>query len=126
MPKKKKKIHKVPPGNRAMKKEDGPGRGGVKKYKTADFAVFTNTAKRLKIGFAELAEQLGYNATAYHRWEDTKLFPRVAAIACEGLVRRMGKANGKEEVVIKATDAEVISGNGRVKQIHPGLYVVEL
>ena len=94
-------------------------------YKTASFANFENAAKRLKISYPELSSALGYAPHSFAKWEELKLMPRVAQLACEGLCRR--HRNGPTtEVVIQASKAKVIAGLGHVKEIHPGLFVVEL
>lgn len=97
----------------------------AKTFKTADFGNFSNAAKRLNISHIELCQQLGYNGTAHHRWSELKRMPKVAQLACEGLLRRH-RGGAKTEVVIQADNAKVIAGNGSVHEIHPGLFVVQL
>ena len=97
----------------------------TKTFKTADFGNFANTAKRLSITYADLSSALGYAPNSFQKWEELKRMPKVAQLACEGLCRRH-RGGPKTEVVIQATEAKVIAGNGSINEIHPGLFVVQL
>jgi len=97
---------------------------GTKTFQISDFANFSNAAKRLSISYSELSVALGYSPQSFCKWQELKKMPYVAKLACERLLQR--QRNGPSEVVIQATEATVISGTAKVKEIHPGIFVVEL
>lgn len=93
-----------------------------KKYQRVEYSVFKDTADKLNLSLNQLVRELGYSKGAHKDWENKGTAPKVVGIACEGLRRR---ARIKNELVIKATSIEVISGDGNIKEIHPGIFVVE-
>jgi hypothetical protein len=59
-------------------------------YKRADYSVFAETCAAIGKKETEVCESLGYSPNSWTEWKKTNQMPRVAAIACEGIRRRMG------------------------------------
>lgn len=95
----------------------------MKKYQKVKYSVFERAAEKLGLTPHKLSEELGYSPGSFNDWKKNGAIPKVAGIACEGLLRR---ARIKNTVVIKADNVEIISGDGNVKEIHPGIYIVEV
>lgn len=64
----------------------------TKTYKQVSYEVFKNTADKLELNGAQLAEALGYSPSAWAKWEASKKLPAVAGLACEALIRRRGNS----------------------------------
>ena len=90
---------------------------------TADYVIFEETLKKFEMTPSDLCEALGYSRGAYNAWRREHIMPKVVSLACEGLKRRNGL---KQEIIIRAKDAEVIIGDGKCTEVHPGLFVLEL
>ncbi len=108
MPKRKKKEKKV---------------GNVTTQKRVSFQIFLDTAEKFEMTPGDLCEALGYSRASHNAWRINNKMPKVTGLACEGLKRRNGI---KQEIIIRADKAEVIIGDGTCKEVHPGLFVLEL
>ena len=91
--------------------------------KKVSFQIFLDTAERFEMAPGALCEALGYSRGSHNAWRINNKMPKVASLACEGLKRRN---NIKQEIIIRAEKAEVIIGDGTCKEVHPGLFVLEL
>ena len=95
----------------------------ISTQKRVSFQIFLDTAERFSMTPGDLCEALGYSRASHNAWRIRKLMPKITGLACEGLKRRKGI---KQEIVIRAKDAEVIIGDGKCTEVHPGLFVLEL
>ena len=95
----------------------------TRQLKLVSFQIFLDTAERFGMTNGDLSEALGYSRNSHNAWQISGVMPKVASLACEGLKRRNGI---KQEIIIRAKDAEVIIGDGTCKEVHPGLFVLEL
>lgn len=75
----------------------------VRQYQKSMYSVFENAVKLLGVQEGALAEELGFHRTAFHEWKKTGQFPKVAALACEGLIRRQGQPDGATVFLVKTS-----------------------
>ncbi len=80
-------------------------------FQTTDATVFTETCKALSMNAAALCTALGYSSNSSHAWTKSGTMPKVAAIACEALRKRLGTpgdAVGKSLVVVDLENGRAV------------------
>ena len=80
-----------------MPEENKPTR--TMSYKRVDYSIFLETCRDLGKTEAEVCTAIGYSESVYNKWLHDKKMPQVAAIACEALRRRNGKAEASVYLV---------------------------
>ncbi len=95
----------------------------TKKFVRSDYSIFAAAVVSLDISEPNLCEALGYSRHVYKDWERAGNIPKVASLAIECLRRRISQ---KRSAVVKAAKLEVIEGDVKVTEVHPGIWVLEV
>lgn len=85
-----------------------------KTYQKADAVIFMETAQALGLSETRLSEELGYTENAGREWINKGQMPKVAALACEALRRRVGAKADTFTMVAQIVNGQLI--NARMVQ----------
>ena len=71
----------------------------TKVFKRCNSDYFFSTCEKLGVTPKELCLELGYSKGVYFDWRKSGYMPKVARIACEGLLRRFNKEGAPSNVL---------------------------
>lgn len=89
----------------------------LRKERVVEYSVFEATVTALGVTPSTLCAELGYDSSSYHNWRKKGKMPKVAAVACEGLRRRLQQ----HKVTILIVECTTATHLSTIKAVATGL-----
>lgn len=87
------------------------------------YSQFDRAMARLHLSPRNLCREIGYSGDAHRQWRQKGQMPKVAALACEALIRRAGKSD-RPDVLLRGENVRVVDGDATVERVYEDVYVL--